>query len=320
MSTLWLCLEPDTLTPDQRAAVASLVPEMNVVVTRELTEVEPIAEDVEIIAGWMVMAMPRVRWVQHWAAGVDALVQQPELVERDFVLTNGSGIHAIPITEHIFAFLLSLARGIPCAVLAQKDHHWISPPPPCGDHVFELHDRTMVLIGVGAIGSRTAQVAAALGMRVIGVRRDPSDDEVPGVAEMVGPTALRDVLPEADVVVLTVPLTEETEAMIGESELQAMPSSAYLVNIGRGGTVDESALVRALREGWIAGAGLDVFETEPLSKESPLWEMDNVIITSHYAGHTPRYTARAMALFLDNLRRYREGRPLRNVVDKALGY
>jgi len=128
------------------------------------------------------------------------------------------------------------------------------------------------------------------------------------------------LLPEADFVVLTVPLTHETQGMIGERELRAMKPTAYLVNIGRGGTVQERALIRALQEGWIAGAGLDVFETEPLPEDSPLWDMDNVIITAHYAGATPHYNERAMAIFLDNLRRYRAGEPLRNVVDKRLGY
>jgi phosphoglycerate dehydrogenase-like enzyme len=324
MSTLWLCIEPDELTAAQRSTVEASVPDMNVVVTRDLAEVRPIADDVEIMSGWidpaMIAAMPAVCWVQHWAAGVNRLVTRVEFAERDFILTNGSGIHAIPISEHIFAFLLSMARGLPCAVRAQRDHRWVSPPPPCGNHVFELHKKTMVLIGVGAIGARTAEIAAAMGMKVIGVRRHPSDDAVPGVAEMVGPEALTDVLPRADVVVLTVPLTEETRGMIGESQLRMMKASARLVNIGRGGTVDEPALIKALEAGWIAGAGLDVFEEEPLPADSPLWEMENVVITSHYAGHTPQYTERAMNIFLDNLKRYREGRPLCNVVDKTLGY
>lgn len=131
---------------------------------------------------------------------------------------------------------------------------------------------------------------------------------------------LLDLLPEADFVVLTVPLTHETQGMIGDRELRAMKPTAYLVNVGRGGTVQESALVRALREGWIAGAGLDVFETEPLPDDSPLWAMDNVFVTSHYAGLTPFYHERAMGIFLDNLRRYQAGEPLHNVVDKKLGY
>lgn len=185
--------------------------------------------------------------------------------------------------------------------------------------MFELAGTTLVLIGVGAIGERTAAMAAALGMRVLGVRRDPTLG-APGVTAMFGPDRLPELLPQADFVVLTVPLTHETQGMIGERELHAMKPTACIVNIGRGGTIREDALITALREGRIAGAGLDVFETEPLPEDSPLWDMDNVIITSHYAGATPHYDARAMAIFVDNLRRYRAGEPLRNVVDKRLGY
>ena len=137
---------------------------------------------------------------------------------------------------------------------------------------------------------------------------------------MIGPERLAEALPEADFVVLTVPLTPDTRHMIGERELRLMKPTALIVNIGRGGTIDEAALIRALAEGWIAGAGLDVFEKEPLPTDSPLWGMENVIITAHYAGATPHYNERALAIFLDNLRRYKAGEPLRNVVDKTLGY
>ena len=177
----------------------------------------------------------------------------------------------------------------------------------------------MVLVGIGAIGERTAKVASGLEMRVLGVRRHPNVS-APGVEAMVGPDQLLSLLPQADFVVLTVPLTDETRHMIGETELRSMKPTAYLVNIGRGGTIDEEALIRALQEGRIAGAGLDVFETEPLPESSPLWDMDNVIVTSHYAGLTPLYNERALSIFLDNLRRYRAGEPLHNVVDKELGY
>jgi phosphoglycerate dehydrogenase-like enzyme len=177
----------------------------------------------------------------------------------------------------------------------------------------------MLLVGLGAIGQRTAQVAAALGIDVIGIRRNTAR-QVRDVQAIHSPEELLELLPQADFVVVTAPLTRETQGMIDERALRAMKESAYLVNIGRGGTIDESALIRALREGWIAGAGLDVFETEPLPESSPLWTMDNVIITAHYSGRTPRYEARAMAIFEDNLRRYVGGEPLRNVVDKQLGY
>jgi len=300
MTTLWLCLDDDDITGTQLARVRAIVPAM----------------------GWVTaeaaLQMRNVRWIQHWAAGVDSFTRQAELVARDFILTNGSGVHGIPISEHILAFLLAFARGLPCAIRAQAEHRWVEVPDPCGQHVFELHGKTMVLVGVGAIGARTAQVASALGIRVIGVRRDPSQD-APGVAEMVGPDRLLAVLPQADFVVLTVPLTAETRGMIGERELRAMKPTTVVVNIGRGGTIQEDVLVRALQEGWIGGAGLDVFETEPLPEDSPLWDMP-AIVPSHYAGHNPSYNERAMAIFFDNLRRYTSDMPLLNVVDKTVGY
>ena len=177
----------------------------------------------------------------------------------------------------------------------------------------------MVLIGVGGIGSHTAEVAHALGMRVIAVRRRP-EQETPSIVRTVGIDQLQNVLPEADFVVNTLPLTGETRNLIGEAQLRAMKPTAYLVNIGRGDTMDEEALVRALQQGRIAGAGLDVFASEPLPPDSPLWEMPNVIVSPHYAGQTNRYDERAMAIFLDNLDRYVRGEPLINVVDKLLGY
>jgi len=151
------------------------------------------------------------------------------------------------------------------------------------------------------------------------VRREPRID-APGIEAMYGHHRLLDVLPEAAFVVITAPLTHETRGLIGEQELRAMKSTAYIVNIGRGGTIQEDVLIHALQEGWIAGAGLDVFATEPLPESSPLWDMENMIITGHYAGMTPCYDERALAIFLDNLQRYRAGQSLRNVVDKKRGY
>jgi phosphoglycerate dehydrogenase-like enzyme len=156
-------------------------------------------------------------------------------------------------------------------------------------------------------------------MRVLGVRHNP-DRDAPGVERMVGSDQLRDVLPEADVVVLTVPLSPATKGMIGEPELRAMKPSTYLINIGRGGTIQQDVLTRALQERWIAGAALDVSDPEPLPAESPLWALDNVLITAHYSGSTPHYNERALTILLENLRRYQAGEPLQNVVDKQVGY
>jgi phosphoglycerate dehydrogenase-like enzyme len=321
MRTILLSFEPDKLREEWLAQVQAIAPDMHVLVTRDRDEVEAALDEIEIAAvSFPHDLLPRarsLRWLQQWAAGADWLLRHPEAVELDFVLTSTSGMHAIQIAEHVFAFLLAFARGLHRAVRLQERREWIPQSQHPG--LFELDGKTMVLIGVGAIGERTARVARVFGMRVLGVRRNP-EKSVSGVEAMAGPDRLLEILPEADFVVVTAPLTSETRGIIGERELRAMKPTAYLVNIGRGGTVNESALVRALREGGIAGTGLDVFETEPLPEDSPLWKMENVVITSHYAGLTPVYDERAMAIFLDNLRRYRAGEPLRNVVDKRLGY
>ncbi len=318
---LLLMLEAEEVCAEYLHNIEALVPSMEVIVVGKNTSVPQVAlADAEIIAGWVtreaICNAPNLRWAQHWAAGVDSLTRDPDIQMKDFVLTNGSGVHGIPIREHILAFLLTFARGFHHQIRAQQRRAW---RPLAREEIFELAGKTLLLIGVGAIGEAVAQVADALGMYVLGARRDPSQT-VTGIAKMFGPAQLLEALPQADFVVLTVPMTEETCNMIGERELRAMQTHAYLINIGRGGTIDEAALARALREGWIAGAGLDVFETEPLPDDSPLWDMDNIIITAHYAGNTPQYAQRAMDIFLDNLRRYQNGKPLRNVVDKALGY
>jgi phosphoglycerate dehydrogenase-like enzyme len=320
MTILLLRENPAALTAADRATLTGLASDMRLVVTDDQAEVETALPEAEIVAGHMSPTLlakaPNLRWYQQWGAGADWLLRHPEIAGRDFILTNASGVHAIQISEHILAFLLAFARRLPEAVRAQSRHEWQRQGH---QDVFELAGKTLLLVGVGAIGERTACVAAALGMRVLGIRRS-TGDPVPCVEQICPPECLHDWLPRADFVVLTVPLTPETRKLIGERELRLMKPSACIVNIGRGGTIDEAALIRALSEGWIAGAGLDVFEKEPLPSDSPLWDMPNVIITAHYAGVTPAYNERAMAIFLDNLRRYKAGEPLRNVVDKHLGY
>jgi phosphoglycerate dehydrogenase-like enzyme len=221
-------------------------------------------------------------------------------------------VHPVQIAEHAFAMMLAFARKLHEAMRHQAGGKWQAP---AGESLGELYEKTLLMIGLGAIGERVAQVGSALGMRVLGVRR--RQVEPPGVEAVYPLDRLQDILPQCDFVVLAPPLTQETRGMIGERELRAMKKSAFLVNVGRGRLIDEAALIRALQDGWIAGAGLDVFETEPLPAESPLWAMPNVIITAHYAGASPRYYERAMPIFLDNLRRYRDGEELRNLVDKG---
>lgn len=304
-----------------REKVQALAPDRRVVIARDWANIQPWYDSIEIAAGWLprdrLYDAPRLRWMQQWSAGTDWLMGSPGAAAAPFVLSNASGVHAEPISEHIFAFLLAIVRHIPQAVRAQQEREWRRP----GHHegIGELKDKVMALIGVGAIGQRTAEIAQVFGMRVIGVRRHP-ERAIPGISRMHGTSDLLAVLPSADFVVITAPLTHETEGMIGEHELRAMKDAAWLVNIGRGQVIREDDLIRALQEGWIAGAALDCFTQEPLPADSPLWRMDNVLLTGHYSGRTPRYEERAQAIFLDNLQRYLAGRPLRNLVDKAAGY
>lgn len=320
MRVLLLGLRPMNIRHEQVGQVRAAAAGYEVVQTLDPDEVEALLPEIEIVVGdfprEFLTRAPKLRWWQQWHAGVDWLMDYPEAVALDFTLTNVSGLHAIPITEHIIAMLLAFARDLPNVVRAQSRREWI---PHERDDVFELAGKTMALIGVGGIGAYTAQIASALGMRVIAVRRRPQE-ETAGAVRTLGIERLLDVLPEADFVVNTLPLTNETRGLLGESAFRAMKPSAYVVNIGRGATMDEDALVRALQEGRIAGAGLDVFDTEPLPPDSPLWTMDNVIVSPHYAGQTDRYDERAIAIFLDNLDRYLRGEPLQNVVDKRLGY
>ncbi|MCB0046874.1 MAG: D-2-hydroxyacid dehydrogenase [Caldilineaceae bacterium] len=311
----------DQLAQLDLAQIAAAAPGYELLVTTDRRQIQERLAEIEIVFNSfpqdLIAHAPNLRWIQQWGAGADWLLRHPEAAANpQLVVTNGSGIHPIPITEHIFGLILAFGRHIHTQIRLQARNEWRSMP---GESLFELPGKTMLLIGVGAIGERTAEVARALGMRVLGLRRDPTQ-AVAAVDAMYGQDALLELLPQADFVVLTVPLTHETNYMIGKAELQVMKRSAYIVNVGRGGTIDEEALITALEKGWIAGAGLDVTEVEPLRQDSPLWQMDNVIITAHYAGATPNYYERLTALFVDNLQRYLAGEPLRNIVDKRLGY
>ena len=279
---------------------------------------DELAPRVEVLAGVQSdldpATMPRLRWMQTGGAGNDWLLRAPEIANSDVVLTNGSGVAAIPIAEHVLTLMFTLARNFRGFARAQLDHEWFR-----GGRLGEVDGSTMGIVGLGAIGEKTAEKAQGLNMRVLGLRRDPSRTS-PHVDRMLGPDGLHELLESSDWVVLASALTPETRDLIGEPELKAMKDTACLINIARGQIVQEEILIRALREGWIAGAGLDVFAHEPLPPESPLWDMDNVVITSHHSGSTPHYNDRLIGIFIENLRRYRKGEPMINVVDKQLTY
>ncbi len=321
---LHLGFSPDEFRPEWRQAIRDLAPDMALLVTRDRATIEAALDHIEIAVRSfprdLIARAPRLRWYQQWGAGADWLLKYPAVIEKEVIITNVSGIHAIPISEHVFAFLLAFARRLPMAFRAQAQKTWLSEDAVKeAGGVVELAGSTMLVVGVGAIGQRIARLGAALGMRVYGIRRHPHRP-TEGVEKLYGPHQLLEALPLADFVVITLPHTAETHHLFDARTFAAMKPGAFLVNIGRGKVVDEKALLAALHSGRLAGAGLDVFETEPLPADSPLWEEPNVMITSHYSGDTPHYHQRAMAIFLDNLQRYVAGQPLHHVVDKRLGY
>ncbi len=269
-----------------------------------------------MIPGDILRRAPNLRWLQLTSAGVDRLLDAPVVRSPAVEVTTASGIHAVPISEFVIGAMLAFAKGFPGALRAQAESRWSAYLPE------ELEGKTAGILGMGAIGSRVAALAHAFGMEVLAIRRSVgSRHKGDGhVAEFMPPSDLPYLLGESDYVVIAVPLTEESRHMIGEPELRSMKPSAVIVNIARGPVVDEPALIRALKESWIAGAALDVFEQEPLPPESDLWKLPNVLLTPHVSGGTPRYMERAVDLFCDNLRRYLDGRPLRNVVDPERGY
>ncbi|MBN3951025.1 MAG: D-2-hydroxyacid dehydrogenase [Nostoc sp. NMS7] len=260
----------------------------------------------------VLTAAPALRWQQSPSAGVNHILT-PAFLQKDIILTNAAGVHAIPISEFVLAFMLYHAKNLRKLQTLQDEHTWVR-----GVFLEELADATLLILGTGNIGQAIASRAKAFGVTVWGSRRHP--EPLPNFDKVVGADEWRSLLPTADYVVIATPLTIETKGLIDEAALRSMRQSAYLINIARGAIVDEVALLTALREGWIAGAGLDTVATEPLPQESPLWSLPNAFITPHCSALSPPLRERIAQLFIDNLKRYQTGQPLRNVVDKQAGY
>lgn len=265
---------------------------------------------------------PHIRWVQLASAGADGAARTDLLDGAPGpAVTTSSGIHAIPIAEYALSSMLLWVRHWPRILELQGAGTWADRPTWLSLRGGELHGATLGIVGLGHIGRQIARLGRAVGMRPFGLRRSVAiPDNDPDVERLYPADSLNDLLATSDFVVIAVPRTPATHHLIAESQLRAMRPAAYLVNIARGDVIDEPALIRALREGWIGGAGLDVTEHEPLDAASPLWTMPNVILSPHLSGATDRYSARLTEFFLDNLGRYREGQPLRNLVDPARGY
>lgn len=297
---------------------------------------EALYEDIEVLYAFhvpydLLSKAPKLQWLQLHSAGADQLMGQP-ILKSDVLITTTSGIHATPIAEYAFASMLAWSRRVPTMLYYQNRGEW--PKGRWGLFVGqELRGATLGVVGYGSIGREVGRLGKCFGMRVVAAKRSAGEvrdtgHRVPGTGDPEGqvldgiypPERLGEMMAGCDYVVISLPLTPETEGLIGEEELRAMRPNAYLVNVSRGGIVDEPVLIRALQEGWIAGAGLDVFQEEPLPSDSSLYDLDNVILSPHVAGFSPRYDERATDLFAENLRRYLAGEELLNLVDKEAGY
>jgi len=261
---------------------------------------------------------PKLRWVHTFSAGVDRHVPEMAGYER-VLLTNNSGAYDVPIAEHVIAMIFAAAKRLPEHLAAQGHHEWQRDLRHA-----EVRDATLVILGMGSIGSELARLACGVGMRVIGVRRDATRRDarpaLGGVDRIVSTDRFAEVAREADYLAVTAALTPQTRGMVSADVLRALKPTAWVINIARGPIVDEAALVVALEEKRIGGAALDVFETEPLPADSPLWSVDNAILTAHVSNSSPKVRERSLALVAENVRRFKAGEPLLNLVDRAAGY
>lgn len=266
-------------------------------------------------------AAERLRWIQSAAAGVAGLLF-PAIRDGDVILTNSAGVHAEPIAEHVLGGVLYLLRGFDVAVRQQDAGRWDKAPfVEDGARVRELGECRVLVLGTGGIGRAVGRRFALLGARCVGIRRRPELGAPEGFERVAGPEALDAELAQADVVVLSAPLTAETGGLLTAARLDLLPAESIVVNVARGSLLDERALTDRLRAGRLRGAVLDVFEPEPLAAGSPLWRLPQVLITPHVSAVSPRrFWERELALFFENWRRYREGEPLLNRVDKRAGY
>ncbi|MFC1965417.1 D-2-hydroxyacid dehydrogenase [Chloroflexota bacterium] len=283
------------------------------------TRLDTLLAEAEVVFGYrypgdILARAPKLKWIQVMSAGVDRFLTD-DMVKSRVTLINASGIHANTISEFVICTMLMFVKQSQSCFQMKQNKEWGR------FNALVLRGKTVGIVGLGSIGWEVARLAKAFGMRVLAIRRSARRvGRARYVDIMLPPDKLQQLLTESDFVVLAVPFTRETKGLIGEKELRGMKPTAYLINIARGAVVDEGVLIRALEEHWIAGAGLDVFTTEPLPADSKLWELPNVIFSPHVAGGMDDYALRATEVFSENLRRYLNGKKLLNVVGKKKGY
>ena len=327
------------LPPDGEQIIRAAAPaEWQVHVVRALTSSDgdgppaPSAESMEAVRfaeAYFGFGMPRplflearrLRWVHSAAAGVGSALY-PEMLASDVLLTNSAGVHSVPIAEYVVAGVLHFFRGLDVAQQQQRESRWDKAFFVADDSpIREVGGARVLVVGAGGIGSAIGSRLSALGATCVGVRRRAHLGAPPGFDRVVGPNAIDEELPHADVVVLAAPLTSENTGLFTAERLKRFKTGSILVNVARGALIEEDALVEELRSGRLRGAVLDVFQNEPLASDSPLWQLRSVLLTPHISPVSPgRFWPRALELFRDNWRRYDRGEPLRNLVDKQAGY
>jgi phosphoglycerate dehydrogenase-like enzyme len=311
--------------PDEQVArIRSALPDVDVLHTTTADDAARGIADADIgLIPWLttpiLSAATRLRWVHSSAAAVGDLLPLPELARRAIVVTNSRGVQAIPMAEQVMAGLLALARRLDLTIVAQRERRWIQEQLGEVDRPWLLHGKSMTIVGLGSIGMAVAERAHAFGIRITGVRRRPAEP-VPSYVRVMGVDRLDDALRDADIVVIAAPSVPATMGMLGGAQLSLLAQRAILVNVGRAQLVDTRAMVNALESGQLGGAVLDVFDTEPLDAESPLWSMPNVIVTPHSAGFRADHWQHVTDLFIENVRRFQRGESLLNVVDPVAGY
>jgi phosphoglycerate dehydrogenase-like enzyme len=313
-----LILVTGALTTGQLNQIVATAPEANVEYVTESSELTDrmatahvLAAPAEVVSPALLRPAAGLRWIHLWAAGADAAIS-PELIEHPSVLTSSKGHGAVPLAEHALMLMLMLNRDAPRWLRAQQAHRW--EPFAHG----ELNGLTIGIIGLGNAGRDLARKAKAFHMTVLGMRRSTYRPD--HVDELFTHDRLDEMLARSDFVVVTAPRTPETVGLVGEQHLRRMKPTAYFICISRGGIADDGALLRALQEGWIAGAGIDAHAVEPLPADNPYWALPNVILTPHNGTSAAQTRQRGVDVFCDNLARFLSDQALINTVDKRIGY
>ena len=291
-----------------------------VIHTAKAADCEPFLADAEILLAFgqtdlapLLPRAPKLRWVQSLTAGVDGFIACDAFRDSDILLTNVRGIHGIPIAEHVLGMMLASSRRLFVAHDQQGKHQWKNLKG-----IDEIYGKTAAIIGLGSVGRTVASRLRAMGMTILGIKQAMTEGT--DVDRLYLADALFDVLPMADFVIVTLPLTPKTENLFAKKAFSAMKPSAFFINVSRGPIVNEADLVDALKNSIIGGAGLDVFREEPLPEDSPLWDAPNLILTPHHAASSPRYMERAIHVFAENLRAYPDTASMFNLIDKRRGY